>query len=165
MPHQTVRTARKRLTRHLELNKENPYCRGRPHKKALAKTPTVLSNRQNVLRGLPEISLWNTLMTTFDERKSAFESKFAHDEQLRFTVESRANKLLAAWAAGLLGRTGDAETQFMNEVIMADFEEPGREDVFRKVASELEGVADAAAIRSKMDETLAEAKSQIMGET
>ena len=104
-------------------------------------------------------------MTTFDERKSAFESKFAHDEQLRFTVESRANKLLAAWAAGLLGRTGDAETQFVNEVIMADFEEPGREDVFRKVSSELKGVAEAAAIRSKMDETLAEAKSQIMGET
>lgn len=104
-------------------------------------------------------------MTTFDERKSAFESKFAHDEQLRFTVESRANKLLAAWAAGLLGKTGDAEKQFMSEVIMADFEEPGREDVFRKVASELEGVADAGAIRSKMDETLAEAKSQVMGET
>lgn len=103
-------------------------------------------------------------MTTFDERKSAFESKFAHDEQLRFTVESRANKLLAAWAASLVGKTGDAETQFINEVMMADFEEPGREDVFRKVASELEGVSDADTIRSKMDETLAEAKSQIMGE-
>ena len=104
-------------------------------------------------------------MTTFDERESAFESKYARDEQLRFTVESRANKLLAAWAAGLLGRTGDAETQFINEVIMADFEEPGREDVFRKVASELDGVANADAIRSKMDETLEEAKSQVMGET
>ena len=103
-------------------------------------------------------------MTTFDERKSAFESKFALDEQLRFTVESRANKLLAAWAASLLGKTGDAEKQFINEVMMADFEEPGREDVFRKVASELEGVVNAEAIRSKMDEPLAEAKSQIMGE-
>ena len=104
-------------------------------------------------------------MTTFDERKSAFESKFARDEQLRFTVESRANKLLAAWAASLLGKTGDAEAQFINEVIMADFEEPGREDVFRKVASELEGVANTDAIRSKMDETLDEAKSQVEGET
>lgn len=107
----------------------------------------------------------NASMTTFDERKNAFESKFAHDEQLRFKVEARANKIFALWAAGLLGKEGDATDAYVKEVIMADFEEPGREDVFRKVAADLKGRAAEADIRAKMDESLAEAKTQLLEES
>ena len=77
-------------------------------------------------------------MTTFDDRKDAFEKKFAHDEELRFKATARRNKLLGLWAAQQLGKTGpDAET-YAKSVVMADFEEAGDDDVFRKVRADLE---------------------------
>ena len=62
-------------------------------------------------------------MTTFDKRKDAFENKFAHDEELRFKAESRRNKLLGLWAAGLLGKTGADADAYAKDVIAADFEQ------------------------------------------
>ena len=73
-------------------------------------------------------------MTTFDDRENAFENKFAHDEEMKFKAEARANKLLGQWAAGLLGKTGDDVDAYAREVIKADFEEAGHDDVIRKVA-------------------------------
>ncbi|HZP20293.1 MAG TPA: DUF1476 domain-containing protein [Bauldia sp.] len=72
-------------------------------------------------------------MTTFDKRKDAFESKFAHDAELQFKAESRRNKLLGLWAAGLLGKTGAEAEAYAREVIAADFEKAGEEDVFLKI--------------------------------
>ncbi|KCV83720.1 hypothetical protein ATO10_03130 [Actibacterium atlanticum] len=103
-------------------------------------------------------------MTTFDEREHAFENKFAHDEEMKFKAQARANKLLGLWAAELLGKTGDDAEAYAKEVISSDFEEAGHEDVFRKVSGDLGSKADEAAIRAKMAETLAEAKDQIMNE-
>ena len=103
-------------------------------------------------------------MTTFDKRKDGYESKFAHDEALRFKAEARRNRLLGLWAAELLGKSGDEADAYAREVVRSDFEEPGDEDVFRKVRADF----DAASIdqsdhqlRRTMDDLMAEAIRQI----
>jgi hypothetical protein len=103
-------------------------------------------------------------MTTFDERKSAFESKFAHDADMQFRAEARANKLLGLWAADLLGKTGQDAADYAITVVSADFEEAGNEDVVRKVAGDLAGKASADDIRAKLVALLPEAKAQLMAE-
>ena len=77
-------------------------------------------------------------MTTFDKREEGFEKKFAHDEELRFKANARRNKLLGLWAAEKLGISGDAANAYAKEVVMADFEESGDDDVFRKVRKDLD---------------------------
>ncbi len=103
-------------------------------------------------------------MTTFDDRENAFENKFAHDEEMKFRAEARRNKLLGLWAAELLGKTGDDADAYAKEVVKADFEEAGHEDVVRKVAGDLGDIADADTIRGKMNELLKIAKAQRMKE-
>jgi len=103
-------------------------------------------------------------MTTFDDRENAFESKFAHDEAMKFRAEARRNKLLGLWAAELLGKSGEAATAYAREVVAADFEEAGDEDVYRKVAGDLGGRADEAVIRAKMAELMIEARRQVLSE-
>jgi hypothetical protein len=101
-------------------------------------------------------------MKTFHERERAFESKFAHDAEMQFKAVARRNKRLGLWAADLLGKTGDEAEAYAMEVIRADFEEAGHEDVFRKVAADLGTRADEAMIRAKMEEFLAESKSELL---
>lgn len=103
-------------------------------------------------------------MTTFDDRETAFESKFAHDADMQFRAEARRNKLLGLWAAGLMGKTGDDAAAYAMEVVNSDFEEAGIEDVVRKVAGDLAGKAGADAVRAKMTELLSVAKTQLMNE-
>ena len=103
-------------------------------------------------------------MTTFDDRETAFESKFAHDADMQFRAEARRNKLLGLWAAELMGKSGDAATDYAMSVVNADFEEAGIEDVVRKVAADLGAKASADEIRAKMAELLKVAKSQLMNE-
>lgn len=103
-------------------------------------------------------------MSGFDDRENAFENKFAHDTQLQFRVEARRNKLTGLWAAGLLGKTGDDATAYAMEVVSADFEEAGIEDVVRKVAGDLAGLSTADDVRAKMAELLPVAKAQLMDE-
>jgi hypothetical protein len=78
-------------------------------------------------------------MTTFDDRKDAFEKKFAHDEELRFKAMARRNKLFGLWAAGQLGKSGAEADTYAKSVVMADFQEAGDDDVLRKVRADLEG--------------------------
>ena len=103
-------------------------------------------------------------MTTFDDRENAFENKFAHDEEMQFRAKARRNKLLGLWAAGLIGKTGDAAAAYAGEVVASDFEEAGDEDVYRKVAGDLGALADDRTIRTRMAELMVEAKRQIMKE-
>ncbi|MBU2941979.1 DUF1476 domain-containing protein [Shimia thalassica] len=103
-------------------------------------------------------------MTTFDDRENAFEAKFAHDEEMNFKADARANKLLGLWAAEALGKTGADADEYAKTVVIADFEEAGHEDVVRKVAADLEGKSTADEIRAKRAELLAVAKDQIMKE-
>ncbi|WP_378946007.1 DUF1476 domain-containing protein [Paracoccus sp. R86501] len=104
-------------------------------------------------------------MTTFDDRERAYEAKFAHDADLRFKAEARRNRLLGEWAAELLGKTGDDARTYAMTVVTSDFEEPGEEDVFRKVSTDLQGVADDATIRAKMAELMDEARRQVVDES
>ena len=104
-------------------------------------------------------------MSSFDDRGDAFENKFAHDAEVRFKVEARRNKLLGLWAAETMGKSGKAAEEYAKEVIKADFEEAGDEDVFRKVAGDLRGLKSDTEIREMMSEKMTEAKQQIMQET
>lgn len=103
-------------------------------------------------------------MSGFDDRENAFENKFAHDSQMQFRAEARRNKLVGLWAAGLMGKTGDDAAAYAMEVVSADFEEAGIEDVVRKVAGDLGGLSTADDIRAKMAELLPVAKAQLMDE-
>ena len=103
-------------------------------------------------------------MTTFDDRENAFESKFAHDSEMQFRAEARRNKLAGLWAAGLLGKSGDEAATYAMEVVSADFEEAGDEDVVRKIVADLAGKASADEVRAKLKELLPVAKAQLMGE-
>src|SRR5262249_47944038 len=84
-------------------------------------------------------------MTTFDKREEGFEKKFGLDEELKFKASARRNKLLGLWAAEKLGLTGAAADAYSKEVIAADFEEAGDEDVFRKVRKDFDakGVSES----------------------
>lgn len=104
-------------------------------------------------------------MSTFDDRENAFEAKFAHDGEMQFKAEARRNKLLGLWAAGLLGKSGDEAAAYAMEVVSADFEEAGTEDVVRKVAGDLGAKSSADAVRAKMAELLPVAKAQLLGES
>ena len=103
-------------------------------------------------------------MTTFDKRKEAYESKFAHDEELRFRATARRNKLLGLWAAEMLGKSGEDAQAYAREVIRADMEEAGDEDVFRKIRGDFDAAGVSLSdhqIRRTMEEKLAEAVAQI----
>jgi hypothetical protein len=101
-------------------------------------------------------------MTTFDKREEGFEKKFAHDEELKFKAYARRNKLLGLWAAAELGKTGAEADAYAKEVVLADFEEAGDNDVIRKVVNDLtsKGVTEAD-VTKKLSEFLAQAVAQI----
>ncbi|MEM0898340.1 MAG: DUF1476 domain-containing protein [Pseudomonadota bacterium] len=97
-------------------------------------------------------------------REDAFENKFAHDAELKFKAEARRNKLLGLWAAEKLGKSGDDAEAYAKEVILSDFEEPGDEDVFRKVRGDFDAAGIDQSdhqIRRTMEELMAKAVSEI----
>lgn len=103
-------------------------------------------------------------MTNMKDRETAFESKFALDEEMRFRATARRNKLLGLWAAEKLGKTGDAADAYAKEVVASDFEEVGDDDVFRKVRQDFDAAGVAQSdhqIRRTMDELMATAIDQI----
>ncbi len=103
-------------------------------------------------------------MTTFDERESAFENKYAHDAEMQFKANARAHKMLGLWAAEKLGKTGDDAESYAKEVVISDLEEAGHDDVVRKLAADLGDKSSPEEIRRKMNEMLTEAKAQLMAE-
>ncbi|MEM8852160.1 MAG: DUF1476 domain-containing protein [Pseudomonadota bacterium] len=101
-------------------------------------------------------------MTTFEERERAYESRFAHDEELRFKAMARRNRLLGEWVAEKLGKSGDDAAAYAKEVVRADFDEPGDEDVFRKVRADLDpSMVSDEELRQKMRELLVVAADQV----
>ena len=101
-------------------------------------------------------------MTTFDDRGKGFENKFARENDLEFKAIARRNKLLGLWAAGLMGLENADE--YSKVIVKADFEQPGDEDVLRKVFTDLtdSGLPTTESeIRRKMEELLAVAREQI----
>lgn len=103
-------------------------------------------------------------MTSFNKREEAFERKFVLDEELRFKAMARRNRLLGEWVAGKLGKSGQEASDYARSVILADFEEAGDEDVFRKVSSDLAagGVTTSETeIRETMERLLAAAVEEV----
>ncbi len=107
-------------------------------------------------------------MTTFNDRKDAFESKFAHDEELRFKAIARRNKLFGLWAASQIGQSGPEAEAYAKSVVLADFQEAGDEDVLRKVQKDLEAGGknvSPAELRRVMTDLLARAVGEIQAGT
>ncbi len=104
-------------------------------------------------------------MTTFDDRERSYEAKFARDADLQFKAEARRNRLLGEWAAEVLGKTGEDAKAYALTVVTSDFEEPGDEDVFRKVAADLDGKVGEAEIRAKMAGLVGVARTQLIEES
>ncbi len=103
-------------------------------------------------------------MSGFDKREEGFESKFAHDADLRFKAEARRNKLVGAWAAELMGMSADEAEAYGKELVKEDLKEAGDDDVFRKIRADFDakGVDQSDhQIRRTMDEMLAKAVDEI----
>ena len=103
-------------------------------------------------------------MTTFDDREKAFEAKFALDQEQEFKAIARRNKMLGLWAAEKMGLSPESADQYAQAVVRADMEQPGEEDVFRKVAGDFKGsglTVSEGEIRSKMDELSSIAREQL----
>ncbi len=103
-------------------------------------------------------------MNTMKDRETAFESKFALDEEMRFRATARRNKLLGLWAAEKLGKSGEAAETYAKTVVAADLEEAGDEDVFRKIRGDFDAAGVTQSdhqIRRTMDELMAVAVEQV----
>ena len=78
-------------------------------------------------------------MTTFEDREKGYETKFALDQEQEFKAIARRNKMLGLWAAEKMGLSAESAEQYAAAVVRSDFEQPGDEDVFRKVAGDFKG--------------------------
>lgn len=106
-------------------------------------------------------------MSGFDKRERAEEGKFALDQELRFKANARRNKLLGLWAAEQLGKTGEAASNYAIEVVKADFEAPGDDDVFRKVRGDFDKAGVTMTdhqIQRQMTELMETAIAQVKSE-
>jgi hypothetical protein len=104
-------------------------------------------------------------MTTFDDRERAFESIYARDQEMQFKVTARRNRLLGMWAAELMGLTDVEAESYAKDVVRADFEEAGDEDVIRKVLGDLTSAGvdiDDARIRDALEAKQVEARRQFI---
>ena len=100
-------------------------------------------------------------MNTFEQRGDALESKAAYDQEQQFKNIARRNHRLGMWAAGLLGKEDAEADAYAHEVVKSDFEEPGEEDVVRKVTADLESTGTTESdVRSMMKSLLTEAMEQ-----
>ena len=100
-------------------------------------------------------------MNKFDERSKSFEKKFQIDQELKFKVEARSNKYLGEWAGSQLGKTEEEKRKYIQEIIKADMEEAGSEDVFRKIKEDFQTASITmgdSEIRDQMDRALLRAK-------
>ena len=101
-------------------------------------------------------------MNTFKDREKGFEKKFANDQEAEFKINAKRNKLLASWVADILKLNDEQKKNYITEVIKADFQESGDEDVFRKIKKDLEGKSiQDTEIRKKISEFLEAAKKEI----
>ena len=100
-------------------------------------------------------------MSKFDEREKSFEKKFAKDQELQFKIDARSNKYLAEWVSSKLGKNEEQKQNYIQEIIKADMEEAGREDVFRKVKNDFQIASirvEDLEIRDQMESALNRAK-------
>jgi hypothetical protein len=114
---------------------------------------------------LDETTGTGTIMTTFDDRERAFEQKFARDQELQFKILARRNRLVGKWAAELMKLTDVEADAYAKDIIRADFEEAGDEDVIRKLLGDLTSAGvdiDESRIRDALHEKHVEARRQFI---
>jgi hypothetical protein len=103
-------------------------------------------------------------MTSFKDREKAAEAKYVHDEENTFKITVRRNKLLGMWVAEQLGKSGASAEEYAKEVVQADFDRPGDEDVFEKVWGDLQAAGSTLSehqVRRQMEDLMATAREQI----
>lgn len=103
-------------------------------------------------------------MTGFDDRRDAFENKFAHEDKLSFEIEARCSKLFGLWAASQLGIEGADADIYAKEVVMANLDEPGFDDILRKVHGDFEAKGldiSNEIMHTELQKALSEARKQI----
>ncbi len=103
----------------------------------------------------------------FEERKKKHEEKWAHDEALRFKVAARRNKLVGLWAAGELGLRGEEAETYAKAVVVAEFHNPGVDNIFNKLRADFDAAKLAhtdALIRRKIEELFERARDQILND-
>jgi hypothetical protein len=106
-------------------------------------------------------------MPTFEDREKEFEARFKHDEELRFKITARRNRLLGLWAAARMGVAGEASEAYAKEVVAAEFERGGDRHVIDKVVADLAAKGQAATadqVRFELEHLTAEARQQVMQE-
>ena len=100
-------------------------------------------------------------MNKFNEREKSFENKFAKDQELQFKVAARSNKYLGEWVSSKLGKTDEEKKNYIQEIIKADMEEAGSEDVLRKVKKDFAEASiniEDSEIRNQIEKALSSAK-------
>ena len=100
-------------------------------------------------------------MNKFNEREKSFEKKYAKDEELKFKIEARSNKYLGEWTSSKLGKNEVEKQNYIQEIIKADMEEAGQEDVFRKIKKDFQAASisiEESEIRDEMEKALSRAK-------
>ena len=100
-------------------------------------------------------------MNKFNEREKSFEKKFAKDQELQFKIAARSNKYLGEWASSQLGKNDEEKKNYIQEIIKADMEEAGSEDVFRKIKKDFQSASisiEESEIRNQMEKALSRAK-------
>lgn len=105
------------------------------------------------------------MASSFNDREKGFEAKYRHDQETEFKINARRNKLLGLWAAAQMQITGADADAYAREVVVADFEEPGDDDVVRKVLGDLEAKdieINELRLRKEMDRLMQEARQQIL---
>jgi hypothetical protein len=103
-------------------------------------------------------------VTSFDDREKGFESKFAREQEIEFKAVARRNRLAGLWAGGVMGLEGQHLEDYARAIIKSDFEQPGDEDVIRKLVQDLSaaGMTESETdVRKKMDELMAVAREQL----
>lgn len=104
---------------------------------------------------------------TFQDREKSFEAKFKLDAEQKFKAEARRNKLLGLWAADKMGIAGADANAYAKEVIDSDMEEPGVDDIVRKVMGDFadKGVdVSEDELRAQIERCMTEAVEQLKAE-
>lgn len=107
-------------------------------------------------------------MSTFDEREKSYETRYAREQEFEFRAQARRAKLMGLWAAEKMGLTGLEAEQYARNLVKTDFEEPGVEDIVRKLKADFAACGldiSEHRIRRELEEQLAAAREQLRQET
>jgi hypothetical protein len=100
----------------------------------------------------------------FRDREKGFERKYQLDQEQRFRAQVRRDRLFGQWAAGQLGKTGADAEKYAQEVVDANFEKPGDDDMLAKVGKDLNGKVAEADLRKKLAELYGQAAQAVSAE-